>query len=756
MSAPLVLRFCVLAALVVLSAHAGAQEFEFEAPASADDPSLAAAMRDLAERMLPVYEDPDTERYLANLSALQLVAGSDVAANDTRRTLHDRRKSTDARPCDGQAVLFDLYARARSEEARGGVAFAQAFTQAFGDIVPQLSDRDAYAVTAWRATPPAAFQQPMQDGLDHLRPQRSLTLNEAMNLIWSYLLLDAYRRLDPLLDRLAREDDQRRYVIEDDLLIETGAGDLHARLVRPKGTAKLPALLEFSIYTAWDDAARASAAHGYAGIVAYTRGKNPLGEGRGRRITPFEHDGEDARAVIRWIAAQPWSDGRVGMHGSRYSGFTAWAAARRAPSALKAIATSDPMAPGIDFPMERGVFRNTAYRWAATHTLAGVETGEDDHRDAAWRVLDEAWYRSGKRYRELDQLSGNPLSKPNSIFRRWLNHPSYDRYWQKLIPFGKQFAEIDIPVLTTTGYYADGEVGALYYFAEHLRHRQNVRHMLVIGPWNEGTVQAPPPAFLRGYALDPAAQVDVRQLRYQWFDHVLKGADRPALLKDRVNWLVMGADEWRHAPSPAAMSNGTLRYYLDGSDAHRLVPEARAKAPPLLLTVRFADRSDAGRKPFDRILSGTLRVDDGATFVSEPLPQPVEVAGVLSGRLDFRLNRMDVDLNLNLYELLSTGEYLALSDPYEFRASYIRDRMLRRLLVAGKRQQLSFESEQLMGRRTQAGSRLALVLGVNKRADREINYGAGKDVSEETVADSKRPLKIEWYGGSYIDVPIRE
>jgi hypothetical protein len=28
-------------------------------------------------------------------------------------------------------------------------------------------------------------------------------------------------------------------------------------------------------------------------------------------------------------------------------------------------------------------------------------------------------------------------------------------------------------------------------------------------------------------------------------------------------------------------------------------------------------------------------------------------------------------------------------------------------------------------------------------------------VSEETIADGRIPLKIQWYGGSYIDIPIR-
>jgi uncharacterized protein len=47
------------------------------------------------------------------------------------------------------------------------------------------------------------------------------------------------------------------------------------------------------------------------------------------------------------------------------------------------------------------------------------------------------------------------------------------------------------------------------------------------------------------------------------------------------------------------------------------------------------------------------------------------------------------------------------------------------------------------------------VLGVNKRADQEINYGTGGDVSAETIEDAKAPLKVRWFSDSYIDIPVR-
>jgi len=145
------------------------------------------------------------------------------------------------------------------------------------------------------------------------------------------------------------------------------------------------------------------------------------------------------------------------------------------------------------------------------------------------------------------------------------------------------------------------------------------------------------------------------------------------------------------------------------------------------------------------------------TFVSDPLPQAIEVNGLFSGLLDFTANKMDMDITIALYERLASGEYLRLFDPpYTFRASYAQDRSHRHLLKAGERQQLSFRSERLTSRRFQAGSRLVMILGINKRPDEQINYGTGQDVSDESIADANIPLKIRWYGSSYIDIPVRQ
>jgi len=727
--------------------------FDFHSPASADDAAAGAAMRDLAARLVPVYQDPDPDRYLANLSVLQMVAGNYSAAYESRRTLRDRRRRADAGRPVGREVILDMYARAKAMEADNEpVPFAEGFTQAYQDVVPQLNDQDAYKVTQWLEASPAAYRYTLQKSFDQQRAEDSIGQSEAVALIRAYLSFDAYRSFAPIVAPLDAAEDRRRYAVDDQILIKTPDGaSISALLVRPKSLSKpLPTLLEFTIYDS-KNYAKECAAHGYVGVVAYTRGTHE----RPRNVVPYQHDGDDARAVVNWIAKQPWSDGRVGMYGDGYSGFTPWAAAKRLPPALKAIATSATTAPGVDVPMAGNVFQNSAYRWSSYVTNGKTADESTYYDDALWHALDQKWYVSGSRYRDLGSLHG----KPNPIFIRWLNHPSYDRYWQEMVPYREEFARINIPVLTMTGYYAGSEPGALYYFTQHHRYNPRADHTLMIGPYDDALMQRGPLATLQGYQVDSAALVDLRELRYQWFDHVFKGGTLPPLLKSRVNYELMGANEWRHAPSLDAMAKGSLKFYLDATasgDGYRLTQRRNAKAAFIRQTVNLADRKDAGWTPSTDLISSSLATHNDVMFVSDPLAKPTELNGLFSGRLDFTVNKMDMDLNLILFERLAGGDYIRLFSPTcEIRASYARDRVHRHLLRAGERQELTFTSERMTSRKLQQGSRLVMVLGINKRPDREINYGTGNDVSEETIADGSIPIKIRWHNDSYIEVPIR-
>jgi uncharacterized protein len=738
---------CVGLLMLALVAQAAAPDFEFHAPASAADPKTAVVMRDLAVRLLPVYQEPDPDRYLAELSVVQMVAGEYGAASTSRQSLRDRRRRADlGRPVD-RAAIYDLYANAKMLELQRQLPFAEAFADAFHEMAVHLSDQDAYAVTELVRVAPDVYREALQKALDQQRSMDTISQAGAVELLRAYLSFEAYRNFSSLAARLSTEDDAQRYSVENDILIKSSGGvSIAAVVVRPKHPASpLPALLEFTIYDALTYA-KECAAHGYVGVVAYTRGvHNPS-----QKVVPYQYDGEDARAVIDWIAKQPWSDGRVGMYGEGYSGFTAWAAAAHLPRALKAIATASPWAPGIDTPMAGNIFQSSAYRWSLQ--LTDPKSAQED--DAAWLALNQKWYLSGKRFRDIGRLN----RRPNPVFIRWLNHPSYDGFWQKMVPFQEQFAHINIPVLTTSGYYSASEPGALYYFTQHHHYNAHADHTLLIGPYDEGATQYGVTPSLHGYGLDAAALIDLHALRYEWFDHVFKAAATPALLKDRINYEVMGANLWRHAPSIESMSGAALKFYLAAAVTGNNQRLARNKSPKpgfIAQTVSLRDRKDGGWLPPNDLTTRTIVPHNGVQFVSEPFAKSTELSGLFSGHLDFTVNKMDMDLNVMLYERLSSGEYLRLFDPnLELRLSYVSDRVHRSLLKAGERQQLTITSERMTSRKIQAGSRLVMVLSVSKRPDREINYGTGNDVSEESIAEGKVPLKIQWHSDSYIEIPV--
>ena len=340
-----------------------------------------------------------------------------------------------------------------------------------------------------------------------------------------------------------------------------------------------------------------------------------------------------------------------------------------------------------------------------------------------------------------------------------MNHPSYDRFWQKWLPFGDEFAQLDIPVLTVTGYYSARETAALYYFTQHHQHDAQADHALLIGPFDEQSVEHGASSSLRELTLDAVARIDPNDARYEWFDHALDGAERPAQLRANVNYEVAGANEWRHEPSLEALESKPLRFYLEASPAgapHALVAEKPSAPMSLTETLDLRDRTDAGWRPARELVLGELQSREGALFVTEPFEEGVDVAGRLRGTLDFTINKYDVDLIVMLYELRPDGEYVKLFEPaYAFRASYARDRVRRRLLLNGVRQQLPFQSERMVGRRLEAGSRLVMTLGINKRADQQINYGGTHDVSEESIEDAGAPIRIRWHEGSFIEIPSR-
>ena len=54
------------------------------------------------------------------------------------------------------------------------------------------------------------------------------------------------------------------------------------------------------------------------------------------------------------------------------------------------------------------------------------------------------------------------------------------------------------------------------------------------------------------------------------------------------------------------------------------------------------------------------------------------------------------------------------------------------------------------------GSRVLVLLAVNKNRYAQINYGTGRDVSDESIADATEPLDVRWYNDSVLHVPVSD
>jgi len=746
---------CLIFFCMIVLSHASAQQLDFDKLAATDTVELAKAMPGLAKQAIAIYEEPDRNRYLNTLFRLQIVASQYPEAVATLRSLTELRRATS--PATAAPLLpFEILAKARAKQATSGLSFDEAFKQEFREVFDHLDDKGASEALYWFGGDLSRMRNDLRSAVERQKGKDGITLTDALDLIRKYHLYKAFQVMMPLTSVLIAEDDAKRYIANKDILIKTPDGaHVAAMVVRTKSAkAPLPTLLSFTIY-ANDDwsftEARRMAAHAYVGVVAYSRGKGRSPD----TPMPYEHDGEDARTVIDWISKQPWSDGRVGMYGGSYNGFTQWAATKNLHPALKTIVPYVAAIPGLGLPMENNVFLNANYGWAfyvTNNKYLDEKTYSDPQR---WESLQNNWYASGKSYREIDNVDGTP----NKFLQRWLQHPGYDKYWQGMVPYKDEFARINIPVLSITGYFDDGQISALHYLKEHYKYNRNANHYLLIGPYDHfGAQRSRKDPVLRGYAIDSVAQFDTPEITFQWMDYVMRDGEKPALLQDKINYQVMGSNTWKHAPSLEKMSNETLTLYLTDAkagDHYQLSEEKPSKPGFLYQEVDFADRKTTNNNDYypDSIVGKKPDLSNGFSFISEPFAEPVEINGTFWGEIKASVNKKDMDIGVVLYELMPNGELFHLSY-FLGRASYAKDMSVRKLLTPDKVESVPFDKTRMVSRQLGKGSRLLVVLNVNKNPYAQINYGTGKDVSDESIDDAKTPLQIRWHNDSYVKIRI--
>ena len=350
-----------------------------------------------------------------------MAVGDPAAAHATRLTLQERLQSEQSSLPAGRAVVYDIYMQARAIEATESVSFTSAYSQAFRETLNRLDDLDAYELEDWFIAPIEPLRETLQRALDQRRGTSSITLEEALELMRAWFAFDAYRSFDGLVRPLLAEDER-------EALRHRRGRDPRRERRDDRGGVGPPARRDRRRRAA--DAARVHARSIEPGCA---RGRGPRLRQRARACAHRGRPDSFARARRSSPTATTRAPSSTGSQRSRgataasacrasgYGGFVAWSAAKRLPPALKAIATSDPMAPGIDVPSRNGIFLNSAYRWV--YDILAPPDDEMANDDARWREhrrglvpsgppLSRVSDAAGPGQRDFSQLVESPELRP--------------------------------------------------------------------------------------------------------------------------------------------------------------------------------------------------------------------------------------------------------------------------------------------------------------------------------------------------------
>jgi uncharacterized protein len=442
---------------------------------------------------------------------------------------------------------------------------------------------------------------------------------------------------------------------------------LYTVIVVPKGAKNAPIVLTRTPYNAAGRAARNHSprmlatlpqgdevfvADGYIRVFQDVRGKyGSEGEYVMTRplkgpLNPTNVDhSTDAYDTIDWLVKHvPESNGRVGMLGSSYEGFTVVMALVNPHPALKVAA---PMSPMVDGWMGDDWFHYGAFRQVNFDYFTGQTTERGDGSEIVRQNYDdyENFRRAGSagdfaRAAGLDQLPW---------WRKVTEHPGYDAFWQNQALDKVMAAQpLKIPTMWIQGLWDQEDMwGAIHsYLAVEPTDTSNDLNFLVMGPWRHSQVNYE--AFSLGplrWDGDTALQFR-RDVLKPFFDQYLKDGARKADTPP-VFIYNTGENHWDRLKSwPLACDNGCAAaskptYLTSGSGLSFIPPVAGSNGtsafdeyisdpakpvPYVPRPVRFAD-GDLWRR---WLVTDQRSVDgrpDVLTYATVALTEPVRIAG---------------------------------------------------------------------------------------------------------------------------------
>lgn len=448
---------------------------------------------------------------------------------------------------------------------------------------------------------------------------------------------------------------------------------LSVDVYRPAAQGRFPGILIHTPYSnnaaGLMQRARWFARRGYAVALSDVRGRYDS-EGD---WSPFDaRHKTDGHDLVEWLAGQPWCDGKVGMAGSSYLGWTQWWTATQAPAALRAIAPE--VAPPDQFanaPYTDGVLVGWIADWAAL--MAG--------RTA--QVIGDGPYGgfAGTRAEDFLRLPYLGVNERRGAldcpwFDTWLkNNLATADCWRAISYQGAEnYSRVKVPSLNVTGWFDANFPGSPMNYIGMKRHGATEaarQPRLVIGPWPHGFNQSQK---VGAFDYGPQARLDWDGLVCEWFDHHLKGADNGAAKGPSVHVFVMGANRWRAEDDWPLPQTKWVRYYLhSGGKANALRGNgsldttAPADEPP---DAYVYDPARPTRSPFTggHLEDGAVDTrkaasgDDVLVYTTPELTQDVEVIGPIQAKLYAATSARDTDWMVRLIDVQPDGYAALLCD----------------------------------------------------------------------------------------------
>ena len=297
----------------------------------------------------------------------------------------------------------------------------------------------------------------------------------------------------------------------------------------PYSTQRFPSAYEEPVFFA---------RRGFVFVFQDVRGRH---ESEGK-WEPFRNDIEDGYDTIEWAAAQPWSNGKVGMQGHSYGGHVQWRAAMAAPPHLVTI---------VPMVASTSLYHNWVTLNGAWRLSFNFGWGADRQESRIMQNMGIRGMKDGPESQRYDKVllflpligMQELLGRHAQFYTDWIRHPDYDDYWKKL-NVEEVFESIGIPVFTHGGWFDIFTQGTQHgYTGMSRRGKTEIarrKSRMVIGPWEHGVSR-------RTGDLDfgPDALVQREVFELAWFDYWLKGAGNGVGAQAPVTLFVMGKNIWR-------------------------------------------------------------------------------------------------------------------------------------------------------------------------------------------------------------------